>query len=161
MFHLLVIVTLTLKNLTCFCIHAIIPFLTLHQYQYVVQPDTLNYGTIRTCLRKGRCISKRDYKGTTTAVERQWRQVFLKSFSWLVVLKIYAIQRYFSHIATWKREITNLWKFKWRVDENSCIIELILFQRVVSGTIYKLCKMYKPKWDVISVPTLNFNLHYF
>ena len=25
-----------------------------------------------------------------------------------------SLQRYFSHIATWKQEITNLWKFKWR-----------------------------------------------
>ena len=37
-----------------------IPFMTMYQYQYVVQPDRLNYGTIGTCLRKGLCISGTD-----------------------------------------------------------------------------------------------------
>ena len=30
-----------------------------------------------------------------------------------------SLQRYFSHIATWKQEITNLWKFKWRCRESN------------------------------------------
>ena len=47
-------------------LYASIPFVILYQYQCVVQPDTLNYGTIRTCLSKGLCISMRDYKETTT-----------------------------------------------------------------------------------------------
>ena len=30
-----------------------------------------------------------------------------------------SLQRYFSHIATWKQDITNLWKFNWRGRESS------------------------------------------
>ena len=30
-----------------------------------------------------------------------------------------SLQRYFSHIATWKQEITNLWKSKWRGRESN------------------------------------------
>ena len=33
---------------------------------------------------------------------------------WLVVWGLTSIWRSFSHISTWKQEITNLWKFKWR-----------------------------------------------
>ena len=33
------------------------PFMITYQYQYVVQPDRLNNGTIGTFLRKGICIS--------------------------------------------------------------------------------------------------------
>ena len=40
----------------------------MYQYQYVVQPDRLNYGTIGTCLRKGLCISMTDCEGTTTGL---------------------------------------------------------------------------------------------
>ena len=43
-----------------------IPFELLYRYQYVVQPDRLNYRIIYTCLRKGFCISRRDYEGTAT-----------------------------------------------------------------------------------------------
>ena len=37
----------------------------IDQYQYVVQPDRLNYETIGTCLRKGPCISMTDCEVTT------------------------------------------------------------------------------------------------
>ena len=30
-----------------------------------------------------------------------------------------SLQRYFSHIVSWKQEITNLWKFKWRGRESN------------------------------------------
>ena len=43
----------------------------MYQYQYVVQPDKLNYGTIRTCLRKGLYIWMTDYDGTTTGLKRK------------------------------------------------------------------------------------------
>ena len=48
-----------------------IPFELLYRYQYVVQPDRLNHGIIYTCLRKLFCISRRDYEGTATGVERK------------------------------------------------------------------------------------------
>ena len=57
-----------------------IPFESLYRYQYVVQPDRLNYGIIYSCLRKGLCISRRDYEGTATGVEGEMtsslREVF-------------------------------------------------------------------------------------
>ena len=40
----------------------------------------------------------------------------IKSYWWLVSWLFWgltSIQRSFSHISTWKQEITNLWKFKW------------------------------------------------
>ena len=57
-----------------------IPFMIMYQYQYVVQPDRLNNGTIGTFLRKGLCISMTDCEGTTTGIERKWRQLYMKSF---------------------------------------------------------------------------------
>ena len=57
-----------------------IPFMIMYQYQYVVQADRLNYGTIETCLRKRLCISMADCEGTTTGLERKWRQLYMKSF---------------------------------------------------------------------------------
>ena len=46
-------------------------FMIMYQYQYVVQPDRLNYGIIGTCLRKGLCISMTDCKGATMGLERK------------------------------------------------------------------------------------------
>ena len=64
--------------------YAGIPFIIMHQYQYVAQLDRLNNRTIRTCFRKGLCISMRDYKRTPAMVERKWRQVYFKLFEkWL------------------------------------------------------------------------------
>ena len=48
-----------------------IPIKLLYRYQYVVQPDRLNYGIIYTCLRKGLCISRRDHEETATGVEQK------------------------------------------------------------------------------------------
>ena len=62
-------VTLILKNDLFLC--ASIPYVILHKYQYVVQPDRLNYGAIRTYLREGLSISTRDDKGKTTGLERK------------------------------------------------------------------------------------------
>ena len=42
----------------------------------------------------------------------------LHLFSWLY-WGFTSLQRYFNHIATWKQEITNLWKFKWRGRESN------------------------------------------
>ena len=38
---------------------------------------------------------------------------------WLVVFWLTSITRPFRHISTWKQEITNLWKFKWRGGESN------------------------------------------
>ena len=45
-----------------------IPFVILYQYHFFVPQNRLNYGTIRTCLRKGLGMSIRDYRGTKTDV---------------------------------------------------------------------------------------------
>ena len=50
-------------------LYASIPFMIMYQYQYVVQPDILNYGTIETCLRKELCNSMTDCDGATTGFE--------------------------------------------------------------------------------------------
>ena len=55
-----------------------IPFMIM--YQYVVQPDRLNNGIIETFLRKGLCMSMTKCEGTTTGIERKWRQLYMKSF---------------------------------------------------------------------------------
>ena len=55
----------------CPVLHGSIPFMIMYQYQYVVQPDRLNEGSIGTCLRKGFCISMTDSEGTTTGLERK------------------------------------------------------------------------------------------
>ena len=52
--------------------------MTIYQYQYVVQPYRLNYGAIGACLRKGLCKSMTDWEGTTTGLERKWRQLYMK-----------------------------------------------------------------------------------
>ena len=57
-----------------------IPFMIMYRYQYVVQPDRLNNGTIATFLRKGLCMSMTECEGTTTGIERKWRQPYMKSF---------------------------------------------------------------------------------
>ena len=47
-----------------------------------------------------------------------WRNIHhfrSRQVGWLVVLRI----NVFSHISTWKQEITNLWKFKWRGRESN------------------------------------------
>ena len=54
-----------------------IPFMIM--YQFVVQIDRLNYGTITTCLRKRLCISMTDCDRTTMGLERKWRQLYMKS----------------------------------------------------------------------------------
>ena len=41
-----------LQNIDAF-LYGSIPYMIIYQYQYVVQPYRLNYGTIGTCLRKG------------------------------------------------------------------------------------------------------------
>ena len=86
MYRLGVIVTLTLK-IDLF-LYVYIPFVVLYQYMYlfVVQPDRLNYGTIRTCLKKGLWIAMGDYEGTTTGVKRKWLKVYVKSFEKIVYL---------------------------------------------------------------------------
>ena len=61
-------------------LYASIPLLIMYQYQSVVQPDRLNYGTIWTCLRKGLCNSRTDCEETTTGLERKWRHLNKKSF---------------------------------------------------------------------------------
>ena len=70
---------LDLQNIDPF-LYGDIPFMIMYQYQYVVQPDRLNNGTIGTFLRKGLCISMTDCEGTTTGIERKWRQLYMKSF---------------------------------------------------------------------------------
>ena len=57
-----------------------IPLMIMYKYQYVVQPDRLNNGTIGTFLRKGLCISMTEWEGTTTGIELKWRQLYMKSF---------------------------------------------------------------------------------
>ena len=57
-----------------------IHFMVMHQYQYVVQPDRLNYGIIGTCLRKGLYLSKTDCEGITIGLERKWCHLYMKSF---------------------------------------------------------------------------------
>ena len=52
-----------------------IRFTIMYQYQYVVQSDRLNNGTIGTVLRKGICISMTHCEGTTTGIERKYRQL--------------------------------------------------------------------------------------
>ena len=61
---------LDLQNIDPF-LYGGIPFLIMYQYQYVVQPDRLNNGTIRIFLRKGLCISMTDCEDTTTGIERK------------------------------------------------------------------------------------------
>ena len=61
-------------------LYASIPFMIMYQYQYVVQPDILNYGTIGTCLRKELCNSMTDSDGATTGFEGKWRQFFMEWF---------------------------------------------------------------------------------
>ena len=46
-------------------LYAIRLFVIVNQYHYVIQPGRLNYGTIRTCLRKGLWISIGDDEGKT------------------------------------------------------------------------------------------------
>ena len=70
---------LDLKEIDPF-LYGSIPFIIMYQYQYVVQPDRLNYGTIGTCLRKWLCLSMTDCEGTTTGLKRKWRQLYMKSF---------------------------------------------------------------------------------
>ena len=41
------------------------------------------------------------------------------SFGWFGCFWLTSIKRSFSHISTWKQEITNLWKFKWRGGESN------------------------------------------
>ena len=48
-----------------------IPFMIMYQYQYVLQPDRLNNGTIGTFPRKGLCMSMTECEGTTTGIERK------------------------------------------------------------------------------------------
>ena len=72
-------IDLDLQNIDPF-LYGSIPFMIMYQYQYVVQPDRLNNGTIRTFLRKGLCISMTDCEGTTTGIERKWHQLYMKSF---------------------------------------------------------------------------------
>ena len=57
-----------------------IPLMIMYQYQYVVQPDRLNNGTIGAFLRKGLCMSMTECEGTTAGIERKWRQLYMKSF---------------------------------------------------------------------------------
>ena len=61
---------LDLRKIDLF-LYASIPFVGLYQYHFVVQPNILNYGTIRTCLRKGFYISMKEYEAMTTGVERK------------------------------------------------------------------------------------------
>ena len=57
-----------------------ISFMIMYQYQYVVRSDKLNYGTVGTCLRIGFWISITEFEGTTTRLERKWRQLYMKLF---------------------------------------------------------------------------------
>ena len=61
---------LDLQNIDPF-LYGSIPYMTINQYQYVVQPYKLNYRTIGTCLRKGLCISMKDCERITAGSERK------------------------------------------------------------------------------------------
>ena len=77
MLHFRVIVTLTCKKYGPF---RYIEVFLMYQYQYVVQPDRLNYWRIGACLWKGFCISMTDCERTKTGVKRKWRQLYMKAF---------------------------------------------------------------------------------
>ena len=67
---------LDLQNIDPF-LYGGIPFMIMYQYQYVVQADRLNKGVIGTFLRKRVCIWMTDCEGTTTGIERKWRQLYI------------------------------------------------------------------------------------
>ena len=59
-------------------------------------------------------------------VKYEWSRQYFERWDpchdWLVgwlYWRFTSLQWYFSHIATWKQEITNLWKFKWRGRESN------------------------------------------
>ena len=72
--------------------------LVLYQYHFIVLENKLNNVTIWTCLRKGLWISIRDYRSTTTGVERKWRQVYVKSFE----KKLYLTSAMWNSDNSWK-----------------------------------------------------------
>ena len=58
------------------------------------------------------------YEILTVFVLRIWYGSFNAEVGWLY-WGFTSLQLYFSHVATWKQEITNLWNFKWRGRESN------------------------------------------
>ena len=75
MFCLWVKVTLTLEKLTWISMWTFLLRYCTNTHNYVAQIERLHYGTITTFLRKGFCMSMRDYVGTRARFYRKWRHV--------------------------------------------------------------------------------------
>ena len=95
---ILYVMTLTIDRLGHFLIYCELRKISDHPWKYLCLP-----------------VSKRVLKSTVTG-----NLIGLK-LGWLVgcIEDLRRFQRYFSYIATWQQEITNLWKFKWRGQESN------------------------------------------
>ena len=79
MFHFWVLVTWTLGKLTCFSKQVFLLWYCTNNTLLYHQTDWITE-QLEHVLEKKLWISIRDYRGTTTGVERKWRQVYVKSF---------------------------------------------------------------------------------